>query len=68
MRARRCRIERWDAEEIDGDAAEFGLKGSPTRVVRVSTPPPRGTCVKWEGDAQTTAARLAEALRQEGFA
>jgi electron transfer flavoprotein beta subunit len=68
MRARRCAIERWTAGDIGGDAAEFGLVGSPTRVVRVFAPPARGKCVMWEGAAEVSAAELAEALRREGFA
>ena len=68
MRARRCTIERWRAGDVGGDAAQFGLDGSPTRVVRVFTPPPRGKCVMWEGEAEASADALAETLRREGFA
>lgn len=68
MRARRCTVERWRAGDIDGDAAQFGLEGSPTRVVRIFTPPARGKCVMWEGEAEASAGALAEVLRREGFA
>ena len=68
MRARRCAVERWRAGDIGGDPAQFGLDGSPTRVVRVFTPPARGRCVMWEGDADSSVAALADALRREGFA
>ncbi len=67
MRARRCTIERWGADRIGGDPEEFGLGGSPTRVVRVFTPPGRGKCVLWEGAAGISAAELADALQREGF-
>jgi electron transfer flavoprotein beta subunit len=67
MKGRRCNIERWGAGNIDGRPAEFGLGGSPTRVVRVFSPPARGKCVIWEGPAEVSADRLAEALAREGF-
>ncbi len=67
MRARRCAVERWGADRLGGDPDEFGLGGSPTRVVRVFTPPGRGKCVLWEGAAEASAAELADALRREGF-
>ncbi len=43
-RARRARIPVWSASELAGEGADrrfFGLEGSPTRVVRVFTPPQR---------------------------
>ena len=64
MRARRGPIERWGPGDIEGDAGQFGLNGSPTRVVRVFTPPPRGKCVLWEGDPEETAPKLAQALKE----
>lgn len=67
MQARRCPVERWGAGDIDGDAAQFGLDGSPTRVVKVFTPPVRGACVVWQGEPQKTAAKLIEALRREAL-
>ena len=63
MTARRCAVERWGPAEVGGDPAQFGLAGSPTRVVKVFTPPPRGACVVWEGEPEQTAARLAQALK-----
>ena len=68
MRARRCTIVRWRAGDIGGDPTQFGLEGSPTRVVRIFTPPARGKCVMWEGEEEASADALAEVLRREGFA
>ncbi len=68
MRARRCAIETWGADELEGDPAEYGLDGSPTRVVRVFTPPPRGECVFLEGGPEEAAAELAELLRERHLA
>jgi electron transfer flavoprotein beta subunit len=42
MRARGVEIPVWDAAMLEGaDPAQFGLDGSPTKVVRVFTPPSR---------------------------
>jgi len=32
----------WGVADIGGDAGVYGLKGSPTQVVKVATPEPRG--------------------------
>ncbi len=68
MRARRCPVERWGADDLEADRAELGLDGSPTRVVRVFTPPPRGECVVWTGEPEEMAANLARALRERKLA
>ena len=65
MRARRAAIPRWAAADVKADPAEIGLDGSPTRVVKVFTPPPRGTCTVLEGDPAQVALELVEALRQK---
>jgi len=65
MRARRSDVRKWGAGDVDGDPTEFGLDGSPTRVVRVFTPPPRGRCVVWDGAPEESAGRLVEALREK---
>ncbi len=65
MRGRRCAVERWGVDSVEGDAADFGLNGSPTRVVRVFTPPPRGRCVLWEGGPEAAAAELVRTLKDK---
>lgn len=46
LRALSAPLEVWDAAAIGADESRLGLKGSPTRVVRTATPPPRGRCVR----------------------
>ncbi len=65
LRARRAVAHAWGARDLEGDPAEFGLDGSPTRVVRVFTPPPRGQCVRWD-DAPSGANAVVRALRERG--
>jgi electron transfer flavoprotein beta subunit len=67
MEARRCDVGRWGAADVEGDPAEFGLNGSPTRVVKVFTPPPRGECRMLEGDLDEVADGVVEALRQRAL-
>ncbi len=63
MRARRCDVARWGPGDVGGDPAEFGLAGSPTRVVKIFTPPPRGACVVYHDEPEAAAAKLALALK-----
>jgi electron transfer flavoprotein beta subunit len=65
LRARRAVVETWGAPVLGGDPAEFGLEGSPTRVVRVFTPPPRGQCMRWD-DGPSAAHAIVRALRERG--
>lgn len=67
IRARRAQIEVWDADRLS-DVAEldrFGLKGSPTTVVKVFTPiSSRRRGVILEGDAEEIADRLFDILKE----
>jgi electron transfer flavoprotein beta subunit len=67
MKARRCTVAQWGAGDVEGDPTQFGLAGSPTRVVKIFTPPPRGACVIMQGDPEETAAKLAQALKQKAL-
>jgi len=50
MRAKSAKITKWTAEDIECDPKSIGLEGSPTRVVKIFTPPPRkgGEIIKGE--------------------
>ncbi len=63
MRAKAARITKWTAEDIKCDPAKIGLEGSPTRVVKIFTPPPRKGGEVLKGDAGEIAKRLAELLK-----
>jgi electron transfer flavoprotein beta subunit len=62
MRAKKAEIEKLSAADIGLSAEEVGLKGSPTRVIRVFAPEKRPGGVKWKGEPLALAARLAEEL------
>lgn len=68
IRSRGVEIPVWDAGTLAGaDPAQFGLDGSPTRVMRVFTPPPRQEEAEIiEADTiEEAAALLAEKLLAE---
>jgi len=50
MRAKSAQIVKWNASDIECEPKSIGLDGSPTRVVRIFTPPPRkgGEIIKGE--------------------
>lgn len=62
MAARKAEIKKWTAEDIGAEPAKTGLDGSPTKVVKIFTPPPRegGEMLKGEPAevAETLAAKL----------
>lgn len=62
-------IESWGVDDLDVDRAKIGLKGSPTRVVKIETPKVARTCIihRAEGDEQVRAAvdRLIDYLEEK---
>jgi electron transfer flavoprotein beta subunit len=67
-RATRAEIPTWTAADLTGTQPDLlGLKGSPTQVVRVFNPPPRGgETVMVDGESpQEQAAKLADLLLKE---
>ena len=63
MRAKSAQITKWTAADIECDPKSIGLDGSPTRVVRIFTPPPRkgGEIIK--GETHQIAQELAALLK-----
>jgi len=57
-RAMATPIETWDAAFIEADRTKIGLKGSPTRVVKIETPKVARSCAmhRADGDEATLAA------------
>jgi len=63
LRSLRLTCRRVGLADTGLQAAEAGLEGSPTRVVRISVPQSSRRMTRLEGDPGTVAARLAEVLR-----
>jgi len=63
MRAKSAKISKWNAEDIGADPKDIGLEGSPTRVVKIFTPPPRKGGEMLKGDKADIAKELVELLK-----
>ena len=63
MKAKGANIVKWTAEDIGCDSKNIGLEGSPTRVVKIFTPPPRKGGQMLTGDTAEVTAKVAELLR-----
>jgi electron transfer flavoprotein beta subunit len=63
MAARKAVITTWGAADIGAEAENLGLEGSPTKVVRIFTPPSREGGEMLEGEPHEIAAKLAEKLK-----
>lgn len=66
MKARKAEITVWGMDDLALEESEVGLEGSPTRVVRVQTPPPRGKqATVHRGETEELAVILADILMGE---
>ena len=65
MRAKKAEIQTWTAEAIMAEPENIGLKGSPTQVVRIFTPPPRGNSEMLEGDIKEISIKLFNKLKEQ---
>lgn len=63
MRAKKAEIPVWTAENISCDGEKIGLDGSPTRVIKIFTPPPREGGRILEGEPAETSKELADLLK-----
>lgn len=65
MAAKKLSIVPLTAEGVGADPAKLGLNASPTRVVKIFSPPPKTGGVKWQGEEPAVMAqRLADVLRE----
>ncbi len=62
MKAKKLDIPSMDAAALGAMPENIGLAGSPTKVVKVFTPPPKGKREMIEGDASAQAEKLVEKL------
>jgi electron transfer flavoprotein beta subunit len=63
MRAKSSQITKWTAADIECDPKSIGLDGSPTRVVRIFTPPPRKGGEMIKGETGQVAQELVQLLK-----
>jgi len=65
MRAKKAEIKKWEAKDLDVDPDLIGLNGSPTKVVKIFTPPRRKKGQMLEGEAKDISQKLVELLKNE---
>jgi len=63
MKSKSAKITKWTAQDVNADPANIGLDGSPTRVVKIFTPPPRKGGEMLKGDTQDIVKELVELLK-----
>jgi electron transfer flavoprotein beta subunit len=65
MRAKKADIPVWSLKELGVPEDRVGLPGSPTKVVKIFTPPPRGKGETLTGTTQEVVDKLVKHLRQD---
>lgn len=63
IRSKSAKIVQWTAADINADPKNIGLDGSPTRVVKIFTPPPRKGGQMLKGDMTEISQKLSELLK-----
>ena len=63
MASKKATIVKWTADDLQADRTKLGLDGSPTKVVRIFTPPPRQGGVMLKGEPEEVAPQLVERLK-----
>ncbi|MBR4749094.1 MAG: electron transfer flavoprotein subunit beta/FixA family protein [Abditibacteriota bacterium] len=62
MASKKAVFDVWTAADLQADPDKLGLAGSPTRVVKIMTPPSRTGGDKYEGDTEELADKLFDTL------
>jgi len=65
MKAKKIEVKKLEAKDLDADPDSLGLKGSPTKVLKIFTPPPRKGGQILEGEAKDVCGKLVELLKGE---
>jgi electron transfer flavoprotein beta subunit len=63
MRAKKAIITTWKAIDLEAEEDRIGLKGSPTQVVKIFTPPPRPKGQIFDGAPEESVGQLLKILK-----
>lgn len=63
LAAKKAVLTHWKAADLEGEAQKFGLDGSPTKVVRIFTPPARQGGQIFRGEPEEIVPQLVEKLK-----
>ncbi len=64
LKAKNAQIITWNTKDLEAEENRIGLEGSPTQVIKIFTPQPRGKGETIEGTPAEQAAKLVEKLRE----
>jgi electron transfer flavoprotein beta subunit len=67
MKAKSLTVTVWTAKDIGADESKLGLKGSPTQVVRIFPPAPRGQREILSGNIEEQVAIVANKLKEQSL-
>jgi len=67
MKARNFKVTSWTAADINADQMLCGLKGSPTKVVKIFPPAPRGQREILSGTIDEQATVVVQKLKEQSF-
>jgi len=65
MRAKKATVTVWNKENLEIEEGKVGLEGSPTQVVKIFTPPPRGKGRILTGETEHMVKELVNELKSE---
>ncbi|NQU19513.1 electron transfer flavoprotein subunit beta/FixA family protein [bacterium] len=65
MRSKKAAITTWKAIDLQAEEDRIGLKGSPTQVVKIFTPPSRPKGQIFDGAADESVAKLVDILKSQ---
>ncbi len=63
MAARKAEIPTWNNKDLGIDENQVGLKGSPTQVVKIFTPPPKAGGKIFQGEPEEATSKLIEEIK-----
>jgi electron transfer flavoprotein beta subunit len=67
MKAKSLKVTTWSAKDVCADEAKCGLKGSPTKVVKIFPPAPRGRREMLTGTMEEQITTLVKRLKEQSL-
>ncbi len=67
MKAKSLKVTTWNAKDIGADENKCGLKGSPTKVVKIFPPAPRGQREILSGSLEEQVATVVQKLKEQSL-
>jgi electron transfer flavoprotein beta subunit len=67
MRAKNLKVTTWNAKDINADENKCGLRGSPTKVVRIFPPAPRGNREILTGNMEDQITSVVRKLKEQSL-